>query len=362
MQLPNIIVASELFVNEILPKLNQTPSNSTADLLVAVNRMWTNTPLNRRANIPRVPGWINDYPTHVVRQLKLSTTNKTLEELSQARAVELLSTNRPIKFFWSGGIDSTLALTYLLINLTTPDQITVMHTCESEDENPRYVDYIKSFGVELVSWSDSWAIPFAKDDLVVTGTTCDQLTASVDESFYHDHLTWLNRPWPEYFEFRGAGPELIARCQLLFGDLTTTLEARWWFYFYIRHQFWTVKDWNLNLENGPGKNVVCFFDTAEFDAWSYTNRNRLFLDDTWKEYKGEFKQAIYQHWPDLDYRLNKTKQSSGYATMWSRKKMVKFDQQYLFMYQDRDGVAQLFQPRYWPLLNLDLILEDLDAI
>ena len=300
---------------------------------------------------------------HVLRPHQYSPTCESLETIGNKRARELISRNQPIKFFWSGGIDSTFALNYILTNLTNSDQLTVYHTCESLIENPDYLTYIESHNVKLGLWSDLWETPFDKNDLVITCSGGDNITASVDESFYQEHSEWLYRPWQDYFKFRGIDFSTIEQIEQKFSQhdnsITTTLEARWWFYYIIRHQYWITRDWNINLENGIGQNVVCFFDCYEFDAWSQVNRNQMFGGRTWNTYKQVFKDNIYRFWPNENFRKNKTKEDSKYSSTWILKKTAQFNQQYLFLYLDKNNQAQAFRPRQWPLLNRASIINDL---
>ncbi len=365
LQLPKIVCTASCFTHNAMQKLGIKINHDHLQL-IEVNKMWSNRNyFNVRENIPRVPGFENMWPTHILRPHQYSSTCLPLDEIAHNRAKQILDTNRPIKFFWSGGIDSTFALSHLLEHLKNPNQLTVYHTCESTQENPDYVPQILKHGVDMKSWSDLWETPFEPNDLVVTATTADNITASVDQSFYNEYGDWLQRSWQDYFLFRGMSAEKISwlenKLKLHENSITTTLEARWWFYYAIRHQLWVIKDWNLNLENNFGS-VICFFDCYDFDAWSQVNRNQFFYGNQWNTYKQAFKNEIYKLWPNNHFNQTKEKTNSGYNIFWGRRKTAQFDQQYLFLYLDKKNSIRSFRPRYWPIINKSMLLEDLSGI
>lgn len=369
MQLPKIVDLSVLFVTQAMPKLGISV-NQDQQLLMDINRMWTRHEyVSPRTNMQRITGWEPLVDSYVLRPHVYYNTCDSLEQIANCRAQEILSTDRNIKFFWSGGIDSTFVLSYLLANIQNPAQMTIYHTCHSIKENPEYIDHIKKFKVKLESWSDLWETPFGPNDLIVTGTTADSITASVDETFHADYNGFFYKPWQDYFKFRGMPGDQIEQIEYKIGlhenSITTTLEARWWFYYSFRHQYWATKDWALNLENLGKNNVICFFDCYEFDAWSQVNRNEFFPDQlasNFNQYKQAFKNEIYRHWPNEDFRKNKTKVNSSDNLVWSRRKAAQFDQQYLFIYLDKNNQPRAFRPRNWPLFSTKTLLEDIENL
>jgi hypothetical protein len=366
MNFPKIISSSYVFVDQVIPQLGLELTEDDI-LLKDINKFWSNASVSAfKWNMPRAGNFQTALPLHILRPHIFSNSSRGLDELGNIRAQELLSLNRPIKFFWSGGIDSTLALTWLLVNLTNSDQLEVYHTCESIVENEDYIDFITSHNVKLVSWSDAWETLFQPIDLIVTATSVDQLTASVDESFYAQYSDWLQKPFADYFLSRGATVDKIDQMKTVMetsygGEIKTTLEARWWFYYIVRHQFWMLRDWHLNLENGLGENVTCFYDTYEFDAWSQVNKNNFFGGTAWNTYKQLLKDITYKYWPNENFNKNKTKTTSIYLKGWMRRKNAQFDQQYLFMYY-KDGEMRRYKPQYWPLIDMNIIRRDINGL
>jgi hypothetical protein len=283
----------------------------------------------------------------------------TLESVVQQRAQVLAQSNRPLKLFWSGGIDSTLMCAALL---PLTKNITVYHTCESIKENPYFIDYINQFNVETKLWSDVWAMPFDADDLIVTGTSADEITASLDESFWLAYQDQLHTAWQDFFLSQGH-VNLIDRCEQLFSqcpvEIQTVFDARWWFYFYIRHTYYARRDWDLNLHNDFG-NVISFFDCAEFDSWSMRHKHTL-IGNEYRDYKLPFKQATARYWNNPDYVQNKQKSNSYMMSSWLSRRVVSSQQQYLFIYKHEDGYRK-FVPQQYPYISKTAILKALKDV
>lgn len=363
MQTPNLVRVTPTFSNIVAARLGLVPTQDDQYLLELNSAFSSNFDRTGMMNVPRVAGLDLRFKFAQRREPVLWSASADLDTLCHARAQQILAQNRSVCVFWSGGIDSTVALTYLLLNKQHADQITVYHTCESLAEFPSYEKFIRDHGVKLVSWSDAWSTPFSADHLVVTGQSNDQLTASMDQSFYNQHNDWLHRPWRDFFSVLGLSASMIDRSEQVFSTcpvpIQTVLHARWWFYFYIRHSYWVTSDYNNNLENLG--TTVCFYNTQEFDNWSMHNRHSL-IGNTYQSYKQVFKDAIYQHWPDADYRDNKTKTNSAMGEFWARRKMIKFDQHYLLLYQDQAGSIRAFRPQNYPFLNIEQIKTELEQL
>lgn len=362
MQTLNFVRVTPTFTNIVAPRLGIMPT-SDDNYLVALNSMFSsNFDRTGTMNVPRVPGLDLRFKFAQERLPVLVSGSMDLDTLCHTRAQEILAQNRPVSVFWSGGIDSTTALTYLLLNKQSADQIKVYHTCESLAEFPSYEKFIRSHGVELISWSDAWSTAFPADCLIVTGQSNDQLTASMDQTFYNKYSSWLHKPWQDFFRAQEQSSAMIDRSLQLFEacpvPIDTVLHARWWFYFYIRHSYWVTSDYNCNLEN-LGQ-TVCFYNTQEFDNWSMHNRHCL-IGNSYQSYKQVFKDLIYQYWPDDHYRDNKIKTNSAMGEFWAMRKIIKFDQHYLFLYKNNQQV-QAFRPRHYPFLDIKQIQTELEQL
>ena len=80
--------------------------------------------------------------------------NTTFEEVANLRAIELWNMDKPIRLWWSGGIDSTCALVALLNTKRLGDELIVYLSDRSYQENPNFYDKLISMRIPL-QWHDS---------------------------------------------------------------------------------------------------------------------------------------------------------------------------------------------------------------
>jgi hypothetical protein len=361
--LPTLAKVTPAFIN-LLPKLQRNSELTVDDkFLIQLNSVWS-----KDAN---EAGYTNQPRYYKFNQRILfdTVTNpeilkpENLATVVENRAQQIVNRNNNIKLFWSGGIDSTLAVASIL-PVAQPDQIELYHTCESIRENPYFYDYIQKFNIRTTMWSDRWDTKFKSDDVIVTGTSADEITGSLDRSFYDEHGKWLDQPWQAFFKVQGCNDAFIARCEQLFSEsqspIATVFDARWWFYFYIRHTNFARRDWDYNLENNFANNTVQFFNTPEFDSWCIHNKTSL-IGNKYNEYKQPFKEVVVQYWHNNDFLHNKEKVNSSLSIHWIVKKLARFDQQYLFVYK-KDNAYKTFKPSQYPFVSLQDTLTSLQGI
>jgi hypothetical protein len=341
--------------DKLFPELPLTDDDK---FLISLNSIFS--------SVANKTGYMNQ-PRHYTfdQRLKFDTVNfvlpeksSTLEEIVSSRAEYLINTGRPLKVFWSGGIDSTLVVASLLATIKNLDQIQIYHTCESVRENPKFYDYILNHNVKPVMWSDAWEKEFAQDDLIITGTSADEITGSLDRSFFDRFNKHLNMPWERFFNAI-MNTSFVDQCSFLFSKshspIKTVFDARWWFYFYIRHTHFARRDWDLNIENNFSSNVIQFFNTPEFDLWSIDNKDSL-IGNEYRDYKMSFKVATSKFWNDQNYITNKEKGNSIYGPLWACKKIAKFDQHYTFIYKENDNYIT-YRSTQFPFINRTEILQ-----
>ena len=80
--------------------------------------------------------------------------NTTFEEVANCRAIELWNMDKPIRLWWSGGIDSTCALVALLNTKRLGDELIVYLSDRSYQENPNFYDKLISMKIPF-QWHDS---------------------------------------------------------------------------------------------------------------------------------------------------------------------------------------------------------------
>lgn len=351
-----------LLVNDLN---NFIPPTDDGDFLIKINSTLSANPLGYRGNMPRSNIWDIGYNYVNTRNWNdiIQPTNLTLEEILISRSQKVLQTSQPIKVFWSGGIDSTLFLLFILLNKQSHNNLEIYHTCDSIRENPTFYDFIKKFNVPTVYWSDQWEVNFQSDDIIMTGGAGDQLTASIDESFYSNYSDWLHRSYIDFLSFKGWHDDNIEavkqKISLLRLEINTVLEFRWWFYFDIRYNYFVNVDYQMNLENLTANSVISFFDDQLFDNWSFSNKNSYIENGApYRTYKQEFKDLIYKYWNDDNYRKNMTKISSYHAQKWVSIKMMHNNQHHMCLYQDKNNIRKIFKPKYYPFVSKKALIEE----
>ena len=365
--LPKILKFTDLFYNKILPKIDATPASEDDLFLLELNKIFSNYHgLSSMPNVDR-SGTLKQKYNFGGNSTPVFDphSNTSLESILIARCNELINKNKKIKFFWSGGIDSTMVLTWLMELTTVREQLEIYYTCDSVKANPMFVQEIMIRDFRIHLWSDVWVELFDVGDLVLTGMSADQLTASLDISFYEECKGWLFKPWQEYFALKGKSESFINKCHQIFSQcpvpIVTLINARWWFYFYIRYNYWVYKDWEKNLENFDTGSVTCFFNTPEFNNWSMHNINNL-VGNNFNTYKQVFKDQTYKLWPNKNVADAMVKTDGNTPLMWCKKKMAVHNQGYLFMYEDSYGKPKLFKNSTYPFVNLNQLRDEIGTL
>jgi len=217
----------------------------------------------------------------------------------------------PYYVFWSGGIDSTLALVSLLKTVNHKDIVVVCNKFSIAEAPNFYNDQIDG----KLRVHDS-LIELPQGCTAITGEVGDIVWGILDDGFMNDPevVQYLYRPWQEYFEIKNANLDFLHFVDQFMQSsqrpIDTLLEARWWFYFLTKGQSKAVQKF-LKLDWPVLKyNLVHFYENTFFDNWSYYNTDKFIKGFEWKTYKMPAKQIIYEYHNDRDYLLHKTK---GYS-------------------------------------------------
>ena len=262
---------------------------------------------------------------------------RTFEDICNGRAKELLSRADALRItlyvFWSGGVDSTLALVSLLKN-ATPEQknnIVVLMSEESITEYPGfYRDHIH--GKLRTESSGGFPLLLGGNHLIVNGEHNDQLfgsdivakfigmfgTSAMHQSYSRDTLSafynsFLNDEGTTHFymdlfeRVKAAAPVPISTNYLFF----------WWINFALKWQTVSIRTLTFASARNVEKitpeyianNYAPFYRTDEFQLWSMNNLDKKIKDD-WRSYKWVSKDIIYDYTRDADYRDNKIKRGS----------------------------------------------------
>ena len=361
--LPKLLYATRTFYKYILPHLGYdicTDQKIISEICRIIDPINTGLPESLGAVISRDSTWSNSVPFHVIRPLTESNKTIVLEDLCHSRAQTILSYNKPIKVFWSGGIDSTLVLSHILYHSNSSSDITVCCTAQSFKENSDYQNFLNNFSVKIERLEYSWKTLNSSDCIVVTGCSADRLLASLSEKFFLANVDWLNGLWSDFLLKSGMSMENVDYClNKIPAHVVTLLDLCWWMNQNFRIQPTLLRDhWDNNLEN-PLSHTISFFDHSSFDHWSAQNRQQIIVDGRWNSYKRQYREEIYKIWPDQNFLENKNKIYNMSYRSYCFKKKNFHNQNYMLMYLDQDGIAKTYVPVQSPMIDLEQITQDL---
>lgn len=227
----------------------------------------------------------------------------------------------PYLIYWSGGIDSTLALVSFLREVDNKELI-VYCSEASIEENPYFFSkYIKN----KIKTIDSKGI---SPDIGthITGDCGDTIWATLDDSFMQNDVTkkLLYKPWLETFTQHSNDTAFLNFCEEFMKKsgraIDTLFEARWWFYFLTKSQGKAVYKMTSVLIDSANINLINFYENDFFDTWSYFNTDKIIKGYDWATYKWPAKEIIYKFDKNCDYYNNKSK---GYSNHVIKHKVVK---------------------------------------
>ena len=257
--------------------------------------------------------------------------NMTFPEVCHKRAQELWEKSENIRLWWSGGIDSTTALTALIQNQPDDDhsRLRILLSEQSIVENPTYYEIIKKMNIPL-EWStkdNMWDVErFSDWTLNITGECGDPMYGTF---VVEKHIESINEPWKELFNWEDSGNiyeirddrplnkplygKFIEWCEefnkLCPFEIKNTFDFTWWLAFAIKWQWIDRRLFGYLEPPTDWRNMESFFNCDDFQRWSIVNHD-LKHKGTWKTYKWPSKEFIYEFNKDDDYLHNKTKETS----------------------------------------------------
>ena len=263
----------------------------------------------------------------------LSYTNDTLETLLNRRACELLSLSKTIAIMWSGGIDSTTALTAFLKNTQNLEQLVVYLSETSINENPEfYKNYIQNKiqcrDVRRLDVTDE----FIENNILVHGDPADCIFGP--SMGMYKHLLADNRhraPWRENRNLIVEGisnrgndtgfanwyvNKVSDNIEEVGMDILSISDWWWWHYFNLKWEFSMLRPFFYMRSGRSGVtdetlnkyNQTSFYNTDYFQSWSYVNLARLCHDPAL--HKIDAKKYIFEFDHNHDYLNNKYKSES----------------------------------------------------
>lgn len=173
------------------------------------------------------------------------------------------------------------------------------------------------------------------DGMSVTGDISDEITASMDESFYEKFGNILHYPWDSVFEYHELSSELIDFARQWFAtsgmEIKTLLEARWWFYICTKYHLYDAK---ANIASTS----VSFFDMTDLEHFVAANLDKL-VGDGYHTYKQFFKDFIFEYDKNKNYNKSKTKTNSFQVTHYRKKRLYLQDNRYIAILSDGSRIA-----------------------
>lgn len=284
--------------------------------LVSLAHKTGNIPIDRFGGIEPPKGIIVDpdvaykYPGHSLKQFG---------EICDERAAEIASLDMPIVVYWSGGIDSTVALVALLKADIKP--VVCMNNASILENGVFYDRFVKDQLPILSSVPASRAL-LARDSVLVTGELMDQLFGADIE-----HAVTLTSGWRVLHEALSFSTMIVVWTRLGFSaehaaslcadvmssanaagvQLQTVHDFFWWMNFAFKWQgvkhrmlmYSPLEEAKL-LKESDRIRLIHFPNTKDFQTWSCSRHERKILD-RWETYKITAKRYIYRFDGNEDY-------------------------------------------------------------
>lgn len=298
-------------------------------------------------------------PDHILRYEPIPVPVVTedpgsMEELLLRRATELWSLNRPLRFLWSGGMDSTGGLVALMrTNDRWYDQLEVR--TRSHVEYPWFYEkYLKGRNhrfVEREEISDPKYYYTPENHFTLTGDLSDQLFGGWDQksniasmfrhsdtvdipikTFMHHYYDYVrmtvdvlvnanSHPYfrvlkayynnEAYFKRKLAAwiENHVMKCPI---PIVTPYDFLWWIVFTMR---WHEKTYKLERLTGDLyiRSVSSpFYDTTYFQQWAIYHHEKKLTNRKWSTFKNPLKKFILDYTKDADYFFGMRKNGVAY--------------------------------------------------
>lgn len=284
-------------------------------------------PVDRTQNI------IGPFNFAVQRPWSVPGAALSLEQAIEQRVTQLLATSQRVNLCWSGGIDSTCLVAGFLKHTTHLDQLRVLYSPFSVYENREFFEYLQTNypALEMLDISGDVYLQTVFDGILVNGHGGDELTASLDQSFFESQgIDGLNKPWQSFV----TDPELQEFCKEYFAlaqrPVTTVLEARWWFYAATKNACLSPKDSLFSTS----AMTYAFFDCDEFENYMWHNTDKIIQGADYCDYKKFLKKYIYDFAKDSNHYQYAQKSNSEQFKWYVRKKTELLDQQWIACLSD----------------------------
>ena len=263
--------------------------------------------------------------------------SKTLEQccVEHARAIvdQAVATNQTISILWSGGIDSTCAVSSFLMCTTAQERtrITILLNRESILENTKFYQ-THLVGKLNCKSSNTWESYIRPNNIFVTGEGGDQVCWN---GFTRASDTIFNvLGWNTLKQFASADL-MIKVLEMVSLDkeaatigyervleplrqnsvvpVNTVGQLLWYFNFAAKWQnvylrtLLNLVDNSVITDNYIATNFKMFFQSSDIQIWTMLNNESTVLVNKFTDIKMPLKQVTYQYDKDAYYREHKVK-------------------------------------------------------
>ena len=229
-----------------------------------------------------IPHYLNITPDLHPMPSKIDGYNKSFWEITEDRAKELLSHNKPIDVMWSGGIDSTYILFVLKYFANDPDQVRVYGTynsiIESGDLFDRVIKNNFKYNIKVTSYNYN---NFEHDDSIyVSGMCGNQLFGPTDDMFstggtamFHHTLGTPDTIYEPYEN--NINPDLLEFFDPIIKSsprkIETVADLRWYCIFNL-DWYTAIYEHKAELQGSTSNRIFGFFDSIPFQEWAINTK------------------------------------------------------------------------------------------
>lgn len=254
-----------------------------------------------------------------------NTFTKTFDEISLARAQQIIDMDKEIVIAYSGGIDSTFVLVQFLKLLNNTNRIKLIMNGNSIIENQNFYDnYIKDkINTVISNEYHSRFIP-TSDQVLITGDQIPQLFGQ-SLSVFMDNRTDDWRPFVlKNFTDPAKARWFMETIQPWLNkapfEIKSIFDWIWWVSFSIRWNNGRCRALVFNSSYDKDifeNNVLCFFRNDDYQIWSMLNHDKK-IKNTPESFKYIMKDSIFEFNGDSEYRDHK-------LTRWSNPEALALD-------------------------------------
>lgn len=281
-----------------------------------------------------------NYTLHPFAAYRPKFSEIKFAEACEKRAHEIIDMGKPIRLYWSGGIDSTTALVALIQAGVKPDQMEIACSCESIEERPLFFRRHIVGKYRIVEAPSVAQSLVETDSVIVTGELGDQIfgadTMAMATSVFGNGILkqracinlWIDIWAVTHFMHQDDGAswllEIVQSAESAGVRLYDMFDLFWWGNFAFKWQDVCVRSLALSsqeyaedlTEDRVLSGLCHFFQAPDFQDWAISRKEPK-IDVEWRSYKRAAKDFIYALEKDETHRDYGTKVGSM-KNLWTR--------------------------------------------